>query len=58
MFRYSRSGSVSTCIVCLMLDEKWLLDAETWCAVALWPVLLVAYKVLEQCVHYFDGTIA
>jgi len=35
---YSRSGSVSTYIVCLMLDEKWLLDAKTWCAVALRPV--------------------
>ena len=47
----SACESDSICIVCLTLDEKWLLNAKMCvCAVALCPVLLVTGKVLEQCV--------
>ena len=53
IYIYIYSVVVDHLYVWLLLDEKWLLDAKTWCAVALCPVLCV-----EQGVHYFGGTAA
>jgi len=54
IYIYSRSGSVSTCIVCLMLDEKGCLTQCVHCSggTTAWHFVVLLH-VCDICIHIY-----